>query len=123
MLHRERGVECPLGVVLERDRSSERGHDRVSGELLEGPARPLDLLRHRLVEPLQTHADALWILLISEGGRAHDVGKEDRDELALLAVLHGGSVAALASRALEEVPVEEAFEAAVEVELRPGAEG
>src|SRR5205085_11985025 len=41
-LHRERGMECTLGVVLKRVRCAEGGHHRVTDELLDRPADALD---------------------------------------------------------------------------------
>src|SRR6266542_2403432 len=48
-LHRERDMERALGVVFVRRRSAERSHHRVTDELLDRAARPLDLGRHRQI--------------------------------------------------------------------------
>ena len=42
-LHRQRGVQRALGVVLERLRRSEGSHHRIPGELLDGSSGALDL--------------------------------------------------------------------------------
>ena len=93
LLHRERGMQRALSVVLERSRSTEHRHHGVAGELLDGPARQLDLLAHRVVEGLEMHPHALRIAVAGVLGRADQVGEENGDELALLACAHGGSVA------------------------------
>ena len=82
-LHRERGVECALGVVLERLGDAEDGHDRVAGELLDRPAGALDLVGHRVVEALEQDARPLGILLLGERRRADEVGEEHSGQLAL----------------------------------------
>ena len=53
-LHRQRGVQRPFGVILERRRRPERSHHRIADELLHCPTRPLDLPRHRVVETVDT---------------------------------------------------------------------
>ena len=84
-LHRQRGVERTLGVVLLRRRRPEDGHHRVAGELLDRAARELDLLLHRCVEALQPRTHALRVLTVGERGRAREVGEENRRDLALVA--------------------------------------
>ncbi len=55
-LHAERGMQGPLGVVLERRRRTEDRHHGVAGELLDGAAGGLDLFGHRLVEAVEKRA-------------------------------------------------------------------
>ena len=74
-LHREGCVKRALGVIFERDRRAEDGHDGVSGELLHRPAGPLDLVRHRVVEALEQGADALRVSIAGVRGRADEVGE------------------------------------------------
>ena len=93
ILHRQRRVQSPLGVILECDGCAENGHHRVSCELLDGSARQLDLLAHRGVETLELRADALGIAFAGVGGRSDEVGEENRDELSLLTSTHGLSLA------------------------------
>jgi hypothetical protein len=81
--HRQGGVERPLGVVLERDRSAECGHDGVAGELLDRAAGALHLLRHRVVEAFEQRARPLRILRVAELCRTDEVGEEHRRELPL----------------------------------------
>ena len=71
-------------MVLERSRRPENGHDRVSRELLDRAARPLDLFRHRLVEAVEAGSNAFGILTARKRGRTDEVGEENRDELPLL---------------------------------------
>jgi hypothetical protein len=70
-LHPERHVQRPLGVVLVRRRRAERRHHRVADELLDRPARPLDLCRHRVVEPVEQRPYPLRILVPGQRGRTH----------------------------------------------------
>ena len=83
LLHGERGVQCALGVVLERIRDAEDGHDGVAGELLDRPAGTPDLLRHRVVEAFEQHACPLGVLLVRERRRTDEVGEEHSGQLAL----------------------------------------
>ena len=83
-LHGKRSVERPLGVILLCGGCAERGHDRVPRELLDGAARPLDLVGHRLVEAIEPRADTLGILTARELRRPDEVREEDRRELPLL---------------------------------------
>ena len=84
--HRERGVQGPLDVVLVRRRDAERGHDRVAGELLDGAAGSLDLVRHRVVEAIEQRARALGVLRSAERRGADEVGEQRGGELALRAI-------------------------------------
>ena len=86
-------MQRALSVVLERGRSAEHRHHGVACELLDGTARPLDLLAHCVVERLEAHPHALRIAIAGVLGRADQVGEENGDELALLACAHGGSLA------------------------------
>ena len=83
-LHRKRCMQRALGVVLLRRRRPERGHDRVSHELLDSPTDALDLCRHRFVEAVEQRACPLGILRIRELRRPDQVGEEHGHELALL---------------------------------------
>ena len=84
-------MERALRVVLERAGAEDR-HHRVAGELLDRPARELDLLAHRVVEALELRADALRITIARVRRRADEVGEENRDELALFTRAHGRSL-------------------------------
>jgi hypothetical protein len=78
-------VEGALGVILERCRSPEGGHNGVSGKLLHRAAGRFDLLCHRVVEPVEEEARPLRVLRAAERGRADEVGEDNCGELALLA--------------------------------------
>ena len=121
LLHRQRRMQRALGVILERSRSTEHRHDSVTGELLDRATRELDLLAHRVVEGFELCSHALRVAIAGVGGRADQIGKENRDELALLARAHPGSLPEAAERALAENRCERLFpgaEAIVELGLR-----
>ena len=82
-LHRERRVQRPLGVVLVRLGNAEDRHHRVARELLDRAAGAADLVRHRVVEPLQQRPRALRVLLFPERRRADEVGEEHGGQLPL----------------------------------------
>ncbi len=82
---RERRADGPLGIVLVRGRGAEQGHDRVSDELLDGAAVPLELGAHALVVGPQERLDVLRIHRFGTGGEADEVAENDRDDLALSA--------------------------------------
>ena len=79
----ERSTHGPLGVVLVRHRCAPYRHYRVTDELLDGPS----VSRHDLLgdpEVLgQLLANGLRIPGFGHGGKADQVGEEDRDELPL----------------------------------------
>ena len=77
-------MQSTLGVILERSRDAEDGHDRVARELLDRTAGTLDLGGHRLVETFEVQPDALRILIRRRRGRVGQVGEQDRRDLALL---------------------------------------
>ena len=76
-------MQGPLGMIFVSRRHTESGHDCVADELLDCPAGALDLLGHRGVEALQQRACSLGILL-SELGRADEVGEQHGRELPLV---------------------------------------
>ena len=82
--HRQRRVQRPLGVVLERGGRAERGHHRIARELLDGAAGVLDLLGHRVVEAVQERARPLRVLRVAELSRADEIREQHRCELSLL---------------------------------------
>ena len=67
-LHGECSVQRALGVVFQRSRRAERRHNRVAGELLDRPARALDLLGHCVVEAVEDRPRLLRILGVGERG-------------------------------------------------------
>ncbi len=82
LAHRERRVKRTLGVVLQRRGSAERRHHGVAGELLDGAADPLDLLRHRREEPVEQDPHRLGVGL-ADRGRADEIGEEHGRDLPL----------------------------------------
>ncbi len=85
-------MQRALRVVLEGGRSPEDRHHCIARELLDRAPRQLDLVTHGAVEALELRPDALGVTLSGVGGRADEVGEENRDELALLARAHLVSV-------------------------------
>jgi len=83
-LHRQRGIQGSLGVILSGRRRSEDGHDRVTDELLDGPSAEGDLRRHGVVKAIEQIACVLRVERAAELRRADQVGEQDRRELALL---------------------------------------
>jgi hypothetical protein len=85
VLHGESCVQGPFGVIF-LGRGRPKGcHHCVACELLDRAPGGLDLRRHRGVEALQKHADALGVLLARLRRRPDQVGEEDRRDLALVA--------------------------------------
>jgi len=82
-LHRERSVQCPLGVIFERTRCAECSHHGVARELFDRPAGALDFLGHRVVETLEQSSRALRILGTGERRRADQVGEHHGRQLSL----------------------------------------
>ena len=76
-------AERPGRIVLVRDRDAERGHDRVTDELLDRATFRFDLLPHRVEVGLQDLAEAFGVELFPQRRRPGHVGEQDRDELAL----------------------------------------
>ncbi len=60
--HRERGVQGSFRVVFQRERCTERRHDGVADELLDGSPGTADLGSHRVVEAIQQRPGALRVL-------------------------------------------------------------
>ena len=84
-LHRQRGVQRALCVILLRGRRTEGRHHGIADELLDRAAGAGDLGRHRVVEAVQQGARSLRILRTGELRRAHQVGEQHGGELPLLA--------------------------------------
>ena len=76
VLHGERRVQGPFGMILLGRGCPERRHDCVAGELLDLPSGRLDLRRHRGVEALEQRAHAFGILLARQRRRPDEVGEE-----------------------------------------------
>jgi len=68
-----------------RDRRAEKGHDRVTDELLHGAAVTLEFLAKPRVIRLENSTHVLRIHLLGPRSEADEVGEEDGHDLALLA--------------------------------------
>ena len=72
-----------LGVVLVGDRGAEERHDAVAGVLVDGPLVAVDAAREDPEQAIEQAMPFLGIDALGELHRAHDVGEEDGDQLAL----------------------------------------
>src|SRR4030095_2049535 len=79
----EGGGTGTLGVVLVGDRSAEERHDAVTGVLVDRPLVPVNAPREDPEQAIQQAMPVLGIDALRELHRAHDVGEEDGDQLAL----------------------------------------
>ena len=86
-LHRERGAERPLRVVLVRDGRTEYDEDRVADELLDGPVVPDRLLGEVFEDARHEDLQLLRVHLVGQLGEPGEVGEEHRHETALLRLL------------------------------------
>jgi hypothetical protein len=82
----QRSPDRTLRVVLVRERDSEHRHDRVADELLRDAAGSLDLAVHQLEQLRLQRPNVFGIEAFAERSRACQVGEEDRDDTALLAL-------------------------------------
>ena len=73
-------------VVLMGVRHAEHRHHGIADELLDGSALSLDLRPHGVEVALHHSAQPFRVQPVGQRGRPHDVGEQDRDELAFLAV-------------------------------------
>src|SRR5207247_1173962 len=79
----EGGRTGALGVVLVGDRGAEERHDAVAGVLVDGPLVSVNAARKDPEQTIEQPMPFLWIDALRELHRAHDVGEEDGDQLAL----------------------------------------
>ena len=86
-LHRERGPECALRVVLVRDGRAEHDEDRVADELLDGAVVPDRFLCEVLEDARDEHLELLRVHLIGELREPGEVGEQHRHKTALLVLL------------------------------------
>jgi hypothetical protein len=83
LVHGERCVQGALGVVLQRLRDAEHGHDCVPHELLDRPPGSVDFVGHRVVEAIEQDTRPLRIFVIAERRRTDEVGEQHCGQLAL----------------------------------------
>ena len=67
-----------------RHRRTEQRDDRVADELLDGAPMPLELVPRAPVIPVEQRADVFGVATVGPAGEAHEIGEENRDDLALL---------------------------------------
>ena len=79
----QRGRAGALGVVLVGDRGAEERHDAVAGVLVDGPLVAVDAVGEDPEQAIEQAMPFLGIDALGELHRAHDVGEEDGDQLAL----------------------------------------
>jgi hypothetical protein len=82
---RQGGAYGALRVILVDLRGAEDPDDGVANELLHRPAEALDLVAQSCVVRPEHGADVLRIETFGSAGEADEVGKEDGDDLPLLA--------------------------------------
>ena len=81
--HLQRRVTGAPRVILVGDRGAEDGHDPVAGELVDGSLEAVYRIGKGGEEALHDRVPLLWVLALGHVHRALNVGKEDRDLLAL----------------------------------------
>ena len=82
-----------LGIVLVRLRDPEHGQHRVADELLRQAPEALDLAVDELEQLSLQLTHVLGIEALAERCRACEIGEEDADDAALLALVASGSAA------------------------------
>jgi len=70
-------------MILVGQRGTEKGHDAVTGELVDRPLVLVDLVHEDLEAPIHDPVDLLRVELLGDGGEVRHIRKEDGDELAL----------------------------------------
>ncbi len=93
--------DSALRIVAVCDRRPEHRYDRVADELLHCSADYLDLRAQRRVVAVQDAADVLGIQPLGACGEADQVGKQNGDDLPLLARVDRGRAERLAARIAE----------------------
>jgi len=80
--HFEGGADRPDRIVLVHTRQTEDGHDRIADVLLDDAPVTLEGGTHLVEVPGHHLAHGLRIELLAHGGRAFEVGEDDRHGLA-----------------------------------------
>ena len=91
MLDRERRSDRALGVILVRHRCTEDRHDGIPDELLDGATVAFEHCPQLYVVRIEHAAHGFGIELFSLGGETDEIGKQDRDDLALFEARSRGS--------------------------------
>ena len=79
----ERGRAGALGVVFVGDRGAEERHDAIAGVLVDGSLVSVHAVREDPEQAIEQAMPFLGIDALRELHRAHDVGEEHGDQLAL----------------------------------------
>ena len=77
------GPDCPLCIVLVNNGGAEYGEHAVAHQLLDPTAIPFYDLSKRGVKRLDAPPHILRIGAVARRGKSNEVGKENRDDLAL----------------------------------------
>ena len=83
LLHPQRGVARPHGVILVGERRAEERHDPVAHHLVDGALVAVDRLHHPLEHGVEELARLLRVAVGQQLHRALEVGEEHGDLLAL----------------------------------------
>jgi hypothetical protein len=83
VLHSERGIARPHGVILVGERRAEQRHDAVTHDLVHRPLVAMDRLHHPFEHRIEQLARLLGIAVREHLHRALEVGEQDSDLLAL----------------------------------------
>jgi hypothetical protein len=70
-------------VVLQGQKSPEKGHETVAEELIHGALVAVDGVRHQPQEPVHELVHGLRVQLLSQLGGVHDIAKEHSHLFAL----------------------------------------
>ena len=76
-------VNCPLRMVLMRDRRTEQREDAVAGRLHDVAVVAMDRIDHQLQRRIDNRARLFGIEVAHQFGRTLDVGEQRGDRLAL----------------------------------------
>jgi len=88
VLHPERGIARPHGVIFMGERCAEEGHDAVAHHLIHGAFVSMDGLHHQREDGIENLTHFFGITVSEQLHGALDIGEQDRDLLPL--ALEGG---------------------------------
>ena len=82
LLHGERGIAGPYGMVFMRNRRPKQGHNAVAHDLVHRPFIAVHGRHHALEDRIEELARLLRVAIGQQLHRAFEIGKEDRYLLA-----------------------------------------
>ena len=82
LLHGQRGIAGPDGVILMRDRRPKQGHNAIAHDLVHGAFVAVHGRHQALQHRVEELARLLGVAVSQEFHGALEVGKQDRDLLA-----------------------------------------